>query len=217
MFCSVIFDLDGTLLNTLDDLAAAGNYSLSVLGFPLHATDNYKQMVGNGVIKLISRMLPERARTPAIEALAFSLFDKFYKCHMMDYTAPYPGIMELLDSLRAYNIPLAVASNKSHEYVGPIVERYFPGYFSFVHGKREGVPSKPDPSLVMEILNAPAMQTPLYCGDSHVDMLTAHNAGLLACGVLWGFREREELAVAADFLLETPAELQKLILGGNLS
>ena len=214
MFHTVIFDLDGTLLNTLDDLAAAGNHALSILAFPQHEPASYKQMIGNGVAKLVSRMLPEQARTPAIEALAYSLFNRYYQDHMLDNTVPYPGIMELLHSLKQNGISMAIASNKTHQFVGPIVERYFPGLFSFCMGTQEDTPPKPDPCSVLallELLEADPATT-LYCGDSAVDILTARNAGLPACGVLWGFRgEVEQAAAGADYLVESPSKLQHLI------
>ncbi|MFV0353322.1 MAG: HAD family hydrolase [Oscillospiraceae bacterium] len=215
MYQSVIFDLDGTLLNTLDDLAAAGNHALSVLGFPTHLPEDYNLMVGSGVPNLIFKMLPETKREPAIQELALSLFRNYYEKHMQDYTAPYPGIIEMLDTFKQRGIAMGVVSNKAHQFVQPIVEQYFPGYFKAFTGLKDGYPVKPDPASVLELMEeleiAPA--TALYCGDSDVDMYTAHNAKLPACGVLWGFRSRDELIQAgADILVSNAAELQALVL-----
>lgn len=215
MFDAVIFDLDGTLLDTLKDLAAACNHTLAAMGLPTHPVQDYKQMVGSGISSLISRMLPQEARSENTAALAGQLFSRYYSRHMVDFTAPYPGIPNLLQRLAEHGVPMAVASNKAHQYVVPIVQRFFPGVFAAVQGQKEDVPKKPDPAIVhnllaeMRLAGGPRV---LYVGDSDVDMYTAKNAGLPACGVLWGFRGREELVAAgADYLAENAEELYNII------
>lgn len=218
MYHSVIFDLDGTLLNTLDDLAAAGNHALTILGCPTHPTECYKLMVGSGVPNLVSKMLPDAQREPATQQLALSLFRNYYEKHMQDYTAPYPGIMDMLDTFKEQGIVMGVVSNKAHQFVAPIIEQYFPGYFKAYTGLKDGIPVKPDPASVIALMQELCIEpeSTLYCGDSDVDMYTAHNASLTACGVLWGFRSREELEQAgADILVADAAELQALVLGSS--
>lgn len=213
---TVLFDLDGTLLDTLQDLAAAGNHTLSALGLPPHPTDAYRKMVGNGIPKLIERMLPENNRGEATQQIAGQLFTRYYTRHMDDFTRPYPGIPALVQSLRAKGIGMAVITNKADEFAGQVVSQYFPGIFDIVLGLREEFAAKPDPASVlhtMELLGARPAAT-LYCGDSDVDMHTARNARLKSCGVLWGFRDKEELAAAgADYIAASADELEKIILG----
>ncbi len=216
MFDAVLFDLDGTLLDTLRDLAAACNHTLAAMGLPTHPVSAYRQMVGGGIANLIMQMLPYPARSGNTTALAAELFSRYYTRHMVDYSLPYPGIPELLAALERQDVLMAVASNKAHRYVQPIVERFFPDVFVAVHGQREEVPKKPDPAIVHHILAGlgpgAGQRRVLYVGDSDVDVYTAHNAGLPCCGVLWGFRGREELlAAGADYLVENTAELYKII------
>lgn len=215
-----IFDLDGTLLDTLQDLAAAGNHTLSAMGLPTHHYQAYKQFVGNGVPTLVQRMLPEKNRGESTLALAQSLFEKYYTAHMRDLTAPYPGIVEMLANLKAAGVQMAVLSNKPDALARPIVEDYFPGIFPWVMGLAEGFEAKPHPGSALYLLRqmgAAPTQT-LYVGDSNVDMQTAAAAGLRSCGVLWGFRTREELlAAGANLLAENAAELEQLILAGPAS
>lgn len=215
MYRFIVFDLDGTLLDTLGDLAAAGNHTLSAMGLPTHPVDAYRKMVGNGIPKLIERMLPQHNRGQATQQLASELFDNYYSQHMQDLTAPYPGIIELLKNISAAGVILSIASNKADEYAQVIVNDYFNGFFKAVAGLKPEVPAKPEPHSVynlLEELGAEKSET-LYVGDSNVDMLTAKNAGLKACGVLWGFRDREELLEAgADFIVEDTLQLASLIL-----
>lgn len=218
MYNHVIFDLDGTLLDTLGDLAAAGNYALSAMGFSAHPVHSYRKMVGNGVDKLIFRMLPENQRGESTLKIARGLFDSYYSQHMLDTTAPYPGIMGMLSTLSAAGLRMGVVSNKDDIYVKDIVERYFPNIFFTSIGLREGFLPKPHPAstiFLADIMEAERQRT-LYVGDSDVDMLTAKNAGLTACGVSWGFRDVDELQNAgADFVVDSPAQLTDLILGNG--
>lgn len=209
---SVIFDLDGTLLNTLDDLADACNRALARMGHPLHPTDAYRHFIGNGARMLCTRMLPEEVQSEEAER-AHALFDEEYRDHMFDKTAPYPGIPALLEELVRRELLLGVVSNKPDIFVQSIVERYFPGVFRAVSGPRDGH-AKPDPAGVLSVLERFGVppEEALYVGDSDVDMLTARNAGVHSCGVLWGFRDRAELSAAgAEHLIREPGELLALL------
>lgn len=215
MYRNVIFDLDGTLLNTLDDLADAGNHVCRLNGWPEHPVEAYKYFVGNGIEKLVERVMPPEHRRPDTVKAAFDTFVAYYDIHKEDKTRPYPGISTLLECLQAQGIRMAVLTNKAHPLAGDVVERYFPGKFSWVQGALPGQPTKPDPTLLralMEEMGANESDT-LFVGDSNVDVRTAKNGNLPCCGVLWGFRTREELlAEGADFLALSPEELSKLIL-----
>ena len=219
MIKTILFDLDGTLLNTIDDLADAGNWVCAAHGWPTFTVDQFKHMVGNGIPKLIERFSPADARTPEQLSATLAEFTARYDAHKEDKTAPYPGIPELLDALKAEGIRTAVFSNKADPLCGKIIEHYFRvGAFSIVRGNRPGVPTKPDPTGVyslMKDLGAQADST-LFVGDSDVDILTGHNAGLPAVGVLWGFRGREELTAAgADALAAVPADILDYVHNAN--
>lgn len=211
----VIFDLDGTLLNTLADLAASTNQALRLHGFPQHTTDAYKFFVGNGINKLFERALPEGAKTETNVQRIREAFLGYYEVHNTDLSRPYPGIPELLKGLQHGGATLAVASNKYQRATAKLIAHYFPEIrFAAVLGQREGVPSKPDPTVVCEILastGVPAAQT-WYVGDSAVDMETARRSGVCACGVTWGFRPRTELIEAgADYIADTPEQIGRWV------
>ena len=192
----VIFDLDGTLLNTIADLAHSTNYALEKNGFPTHEVSEYNYFVGNGINKLFERALPEEARDEAHILLIRKDFLIHYDEHNMDLSRPYPGIPELLATLHERGLLLAVASNKYQAATRALVAHFFPEIpFTAVFGQREGVPTKPDPQIVYDILAqaGASKEETLYVGDSNVDMQTAINAGVTACGVSWGFRPRVEL------------------------
>ncbi|MBR3631491.1 MAG: HAD family hydrolase [Elusimicrobiaceae bacterium] len=187
----VIFDLDGTLLNTIADLAAATNQALVQLGFPMHKEEAYLQFVGNGIYKLFERALPEQNRSAEDIARVKELFVPYYNAHGTDLTVPYAGITELLETLQQRGIKLAVASNKYQAATSELIAHYFPTIsFTAVYGQREGFPTKPHPMLVEKICQESAVSSAdtLYVGDSEVDMQTAQNAGVQACAVTWGFR-----------------------------
>ena len=210
-----IFDLDGTLLNTITDLGTAVNHALQAMGYPTHGIAAYNNMVGNGVTKLLERALPEDMRRPrVVEALRIH-FREYYDNHLWDFTEPYPGIVELLDELVHRNIHIAVASNKYQDAVTRLIDHFFGTLpWSAVHGNREGVPVKPDPSVVFSILTE--CPTPkadvLYIGDSGVDMETARRACVDSCGVTWGFRTRQELVKAyADNIVDNPDDILSLL------
>lgn len=192
----VIFDLDGTLLNTIEDLGHAANYALEKNGLPTHTIASYPFFVGNGVRRLITRVLPEDNRTPAMIDTLLKDFREFYDVHCCDCTKPYAGIPELLRDLRDQDVKVAVASNKYDAAVQKIINHYF-GDINFVaiQGQVDGVNVKPDPSIVFGILakaQVPKSEV-LYVGDSGVDMETARRACIDSVGVTWGFRPEKEL------------------------
>ena len=192
----VIFDLDGTLLNTIADLSAAANYALEQCGFPLHTVDEVRSFVGNGIGKLLERSLPESERSQANMARMREKFVSYYNIHNADLSKPYPGISDMLLRLQERGILLAVASNKYQLATEKLVAYYFPKvHFAKVCGQREGIPTKPHPMVVESILSAVNVEKSdvLYVGDSDVDMQTAINAGVDAVAVSWGFRPRAEL------------------------
>lgn len=192
----VIFDLDGTLLDTIADLAAAANYALQMAGFPVHDTETIRTFVGNGISKLLERALPEGARTAENVERLRTDFVPYYDAHNAEQSKPYPGVAALLLRLQERGMMLAVASNKYQAATEKLVAHYFPAIrFVKVMGQREGVPVKPDPTIVFDIMEAAEVgkEDVLYVGDSGVDMQTAHNAGVDAVAVSWGFRPRTEL------------------------
>jgi phosphoglycolate phosphatase len=211
----IIFDLDGTLVNSLDDLAASVNHALRRGGFPEHPTDAYRHLVGNGVERLIERALPPGARDAGSVARVREAFMLYYERHRADLTAPYPGIPALLEGLAGEGILLAVASNKFDSATRAMTRLYFgDGLFRFVHGQREGVPVKPDPAILLAILGEAAVAPgeALYVGDSDVDMQVARNGGVRSIGVTWGFRSREELREnGACWIVDAPGEIARVV------
>lgn len=192
----VIFDLDGTLLDTIADLAAATNHALQQLGYPTHPVDTIRTFVGNGINKLLERSLPEHERTEANVMRMRSLFVPYYDEHNADLSCPYPGVVALLEELQQKDVKIGVASNKYQEATVKLVKQYFPTIgFVEILGQREGIPVKPDPSIVFDILKKAGVcqEEALYVGDSGVDMQTAIHSGVDAVGVAWGFRPRAEL------------------------
>lgn len=207
----VIFDLDGTLLNTIEDLGHAANHALQLNGYPTHSIASYPFFVGNGVRKLMERVLPETSRdTQTVEAVLKD-FKAYYNEHLTDFSKPYPGIMELLEDLCDRGVKLAVASNKYHEAVQHIIEHAFPDIdFVAVEGQKEGRNVKPDPSIVFSVLAQAHVEKAdtLYVGDSGVDMETARRACVDSVGVSWGFRPVKELnEYHADTIVDSPAEI----------
>lgn len=209
---AVIFDLDGTLINSIDDLADSCNEMLIAYDFPTHTVDAYKYFVGNGVGKLVERALPaDKAADKAFYEKALAKFREIYNGKVLNKTRAYSGIRDTLAKLMEKEIPMAVCTNKPMEAAKTIINILFePGTFQMVIGDRPGYPRKPDPTTVLEITEKLGV-TPdkvVYLGDSGVDMQTAVNAGFLPVGVLWGFREKEELLEnGAKLLLEKPTDL----------
>lgn len=215
MFTHVIFDLDGTILNTLDDLADAGNHVCALHGWKGHPVEEYKRMVGNGILRLVLRFAPEGTEESEIEEARLEFMD-YYDRHKADKTAPYVGMPEVIALMKSAGVRVSVLTNKADELARPIVESYYPGVFEAVQGALPGKPTKPDPALLlrlMEQLDAKP-ETTLFVGDSNVDIITGKNAGLTACGVLWGFRSREELvSEGADYIADRPAQLLEIVTG----
>lgn len=210
----LIFDLDGTLLNTIDDLGYACNYALAQTGFPTHPIEAYPAMVGNGISNLIRRALPAAERNDETVARLREFFVPYYNEHNCDQTRPYDGIPQLLSTLRAKGHTLAVASNKYQAATEKIVRHFFPDTFDCILGERDGIPRKPDPQIVADILSAVASKAslPLYIGDSLVDRDTALNARVPFVACSWGFVPRERLIEAGvTTLIDRPEELLSLL------
>ncbi|MGL4293097.1 MAG: HAD family hydrolase [Bacteroidales bacterium] len=211
----VIFDLDGTLLNTIDDLAVSTNYALTKHGFPEHPISAYNFFVGNGIRKLVERALPENKRDDATVKTVLKDFVSYYDKHSTVLTRPYDGIKELMVELTQSGISMAVASNKYQAATEELVEKYF-GEFEFVEvlGQRDGIAPKPDPVIVEDILEKTNVEKEavLFVGDSGVDMQTAINAEVSSVAVSWGFRPIAELnEFSPDFMIDSPKELLSII------
>lgn len=209
---AVIFDLDGTLIDSLEDLADSVNIMLADYGFPTHAVEKYRYFVGNGSKKLMERTLPEeKAAFAEFVEEALAKYKAIYKNHLLEKTRPYKGVRELLAALKERHIPLAVCTNKHNEAALAIVKILFEqDTFAIVLGDRPGHAKKPDPATPLEIAASLGVKPEevAYLGDTAVDMETAVRAGFLPVGVLWGFRpEKELLESGARVLLETPLEL----------
>ena len=225
----VIFDLDGTLLYTVPDIAAATNQALAACGYPVHSETEIASYIGNGINKLFERALPEEARSQEEVLRIRSLFLPYYGEHCADMTRPFEGIPGLLSDICRRGIKVAVASNKYHPATVRLMRHFFPEIpFCAVFGEREGVPRKPEPVIVWDILreagiHCPAADGPgrnfpderpsvLYIGDSGVDMQTAANAGLEAVAVTWGCRTREELAsYSPAHIVDRPSQIAGIL------
>ena len=216
MIKAAIFDLDGTLLNTLEDVVNACNYALKKCNFKTHSIEEYKVFVGDGRSKLIERIVPDEYKgNDEVKNKVLRLFDEYYSEHMLDMTKPYEGICEMLKSLKEKGVKLAVVSNKPDEFVGGIVKKYFGDTFEIVHGQRTNYPVKPDPTTVYEVIESFGIKLneSIYVGDSNVDIYTAKNAKVKSIGVAWGFRGEEELREAgADYIVYDSNEITELIL-----
>ena len=206
-----IFDLDGTLLDTIGDLSEACNYMLGLRGLGLHTREEYARMVGNGILNLVKRALPEELRTDDYVMAAREDFLAYYTANIDRYTVPYEGIREVLHTLQERGWQMAVASNKFDEGTKTLVKNIFPEVnFGAVYGNREGFPLKPDKALLDIIIKecGASVETTVMVGDSGVDMQTAKNAGVRSIGCSWGFRPRTELEEqGADVIVNKPLEL----------
>lgn len=211
----LIFDLDGTLLDTIGDLATSTNYALTLCGFPTHETPAYRFFIGNGINNLFEKALPEGSKTHENILMVRQLFLEYYGAHNSELTVPYSGITELLQSLQNKGIKLAVASNKYHKATEILIQHFFPEIrFTAVFGQREGVPTKPDPTIIQDILSITKVDKNevLYIGDSGVDMQTAQNANIDAVGVTWGFRPRAELEeFSPKYFVDKPLEILGIV------
>lgn len=209
---AVIFDLDGTLLNTLEDLAASVNFALSDAGLPGRTVEEVRKFIGNGVLKLITRSVAPITDEETIRSV-HQCFIRHYKENCENRTKPYDGIPALLTTLQAHRIPAAIVSNKADFAVKKLAQQYFPGKITLALGDREGIPRKPNPSSLLEAVHLLNCQRPLYVGDSDVDVMTAQNAKVDGIFITWGFRSREELAAAgAVHFANSAQELADMIL-----
>lgn len=211
---NIIFDLDGTLLNTLYDLKESTNFALHKYGYPERTIEEVRMFVGNGVAKLIERALPDGCENPDYESCLRD-FKADYKIRMYEHTKPYDGILEMLEKIQYAGIKAAVVSNKFDAAVKELCKRYFGKRISVAIGESENVRKKPAPDSVfraMELLGADKEKT-VYCGDSDVDVETAKNSGLSCIGVSWGFRDRKLLEqMGADYIVDSAYELLSLLL-----
>ena len=208
-----IFDLDGTLLDTLDDLADSVNHVMDEFGFPGRSLTEVRSFVGNGIWKLIERSAPKGTPVEVLDRV-FEQFKVYYGAHCADKTKPYDGIMKLLHDLKQRGIKLAVVSNKGDYAVQILCEQYFSGIFDIAVGAREGIAKKPAPDTVNEVLKILQIdkEQAVYIGDSEVDVQTAQNAEMDCIAVDWGFRDTEVLEEAgADLIASTPKDLMKYL------
>lgn len=219
----IIFDLDGTLLNTIADLGAACNYALARYGLPTHEAEEYPRLVGNGINRLIERALPQEMVLHSEEEITKQImrirqkFVPYYNAHSCDLTRPYEGIKDTLEALHQKGLRLAVASNKYQAAAEQIVRHFFGNTFDVVLGEREGIALKPDPHIVYDIWQAikkgeetedTLRQTTLYVGDSQVDIETAKRAGVTMAACSWGFVPRQDLENAApNFIIDHPSQI----------
>lgn len=205
----VVFDLDGTLVNSLTDLAIATNKGLEKAGLPIHETEAYKKFVGNGRDKLIDRAMGEAHRDAATRKIVMDEFDGYYNRHLNDNTVAYDGCAEMLREIGKMGVKTGVLSNKPDEFVAKILEKCYPDYsFDAAWGKRADFSPKPDPASLNAMLSElnVSLEECLYIGDSDVDVFTAANAGVDMIGVEWGFRGREELVSAGAPFVASKAE-----------
>ncbi len=212
---AIIFDMDGTVLNTLQDIANAVNYTLSFHSLPTHELYKFKKFVGDGTDIMLKRALPDNMKSDEQVAKIKPLYVEYYNAHPTDTTVPYEGILELLEKLKAKGILLAVVSNKIDCMVGPISKKFFGDTFDYVTGQKDGMPVKPDPAAVFNVMqqfNVTADEC-IFVGDSGVDAKTGANAGMFTVGVLWGFREKDELIQnGANVVISNPLELLEYII-----
>jgi len=215
---AVLFDLDGTLLDTLADIAEAADVVLRRFGFPTHGINGYRRLVGDGVQMLFAQALPPAHAKPEMLARCAAAFREAYEASWNHATRPYDGVTEMLDALEERRIKLAVLSNKPDRFARLCVEEYLPGRgFQAVLGLRDGIPRKPDPAAAVEIaarLGVPPREF-VYLGDTPTDIQTAQSAGMLPVGATWGFRPAQELrAAGAAVLIDAPMELIEILSAG---
>ncbi len=214
MIKAVLFDLDGTLVNSLEDLAVSTNYALKKYGFPTYETEKYKYFVGDGLLKLVERVLPEDARNEENVNKLYQAFWNYYSEHYVVNTVAYDGIIELIAKLKQKGFMLAVISNKPHEMAINVVSELLGDNFDVVYGKQEGYPTKPNPALTLKVMNDICV-TPDECvfvGDSGMDAANAVNAGCIGIGVLWGFRTEDELlSCGANYIVNKPDEILNIL------
>lgn len=219
MFQAVLFDLDGTLANSLLDLAACVNHALQQYGFPTRPAENFRYYAGDGIAKMVERALPEEHRDPATVEKVKELFSARYATHYADETAAYDGLCDLVDDLKAAGVKVAVVTNKAQEFAEVVVQKLYGNRFEVILGMQPGIPAKPDPTgpfMVMKQLGVTPEQC-AFIGDTAMDITAGVNAGAYPVGVLWGFREREELANAgAKAFAQNAGELKQILLEQNI-
>lgn len=207
-----IFDLDGTILDTLDDLSNAVNFAMRSKGYPERTVDEVRSFIGNGIRVLIKRAVPQGTGDEDYEQ-ALEIFTKYYLEHIADYTKPYDGIVDVINSLRRSGCKVAVVSNKAHLAAQAVVRDFFGDIFDTVVGKKDEFPSKPEPDSLLYTIDllASRKEECIYIGDSDVDVLTAHNAGLECIGVTWGNRDEDVLIKSgAEYIAHTPSDILKI-------
>lgn len=212
---AIIFDLDGTLLDTLEDIATSANYALQCLGFDARPVDAYRYYVGEGVFKLFENIFSQNPQSNDILQQAVHLFEEHYAKQFYQNTKPYEGVSKLLTFLQKRGFKMAILSNKPDSFTKKCALKYFRSWqFDVVLGAREGIARKPDPIGALEIAQIlhVAPNECFYLGDTMIDMITANRAGMIALGALWGFRDAEELQTyGAQYLLQSPGEAIKLL------
>lgn len=212
----IIFDLDGTVLDTIDDLADAVCYALEKYGFPPRTRKEVMSFVGNGVLKLIERALPEGHKDSETVNLLNAAFSEYYSAHYSDKTRPYDGMAKLLAELKSRGYLLAVLSNKPEVFTCELISKFYPGVFDCVHGSRDGIPKKPDPAGELSVMNELGVRPSrtLHVGDSGTDVETAKNAGIDCVACSWGYRSRESLEnCGAKAVVGTVDELRRELIG----
>lgn len=213
MIKAVLFDMDGTLVNTLEDLAEAVNYAFAQYGLAPRPIENFRSYAGSGTKVMLQRALNGEAPPVPIEKI-IKVFSRYYGIHFCDHTRPYPGMIQTVNALCAGGLKLGVVTNKMQLMSEQLANRLFPGCFSTVQGQRDPYPTKPDPTLprmAASELNVRNEEC-LFVGDSDIDILTAHNFGAKAAGALWGFRTRDELAAQrAEYLIADPREILHIV------
>ncbi|WP_320035494.1 HAD family hydrolase [Halarcobacter sp.] len=211
---AVIFDMDGTLLDSLKDIGICTNIVLEEFNLPTHKLENYKDFVGGGAMVLLENSTPDDISKETLDKL-FNRFIEVYEMSVKDETKPYEGIDELLKALQKRNIKMGILSNKLHKLTVKYYEKFFIEYnMSEVHGQKENIPKKPDPIVAIKIAENLGLECKdiLFVGDSDVDILTAKNAGMIAVGVSWGFRGVDELIEhGADYIVKTPQDILELL------
>ena len=203
----ILFDLDGTLLNTLEDLMDATNYALEQFGYPVRTLEQVRRAIGNGAANQIRKSLPEGTEEETVQQV-LSVYKTYYTSHCQIKTRPYEGVLEALEELKQY--PVAIVSNKPDTAVKALCADYFPGIYAL--GETPDCPRKPAADMVYKGMKAIGVDRCIYVGDSEVDVLTAKNAGMLCLCVLWGFRDKEDMAaVGGVHFCESPKQLAKKI------
>ncbi len=209
MIKAVIFDMDGTILDTLEDLKESTNFALKSFGFPTRTLDEVRNFVGNGVRILFERAVPKNCDKNTLEK-CIEIFKKHYSENMYNHTKPYNGILKILKELKNDGVKIAVVSNKFDEAVKILSEKYFKDLIDISVGQADDVPQKPAPNGVFKAMKELGVNSAIYVGDSDVDVQTAKNAGLMSIGVTWGFRDAENLK-GADYIVDEPFDIIKIV------